>query len=791
MLKKSKKILSVFVVMLSVVFSATALAGCKKKKSTTDDDTPATPTAVTITAEMISLEYETVVFDGSDKNPTVTVKNGETDVATTEYTVSYSDCKNVGTATVTVAAAATSTAYTGSASKTFEITAAELPAIQPIDSVVDNGAAQVPAVYIEGLVPGTDYETSWEYKSFDAAEFSAYETLTFNAAGTYKVTATGEGNYSGTQTATYVIYKALPAFAAIESTDYDGSVQNPTITLAGVTAGVDYELSYRFKAYGSQTWVAFDGTEFINAGEYEITATGKGNYAGFKKVSYTIRPVSFGSVTIDMSATANYDGDSHIPTYSVEDLVEGEDYVVSWEYKSFIAGSEFAAYDDLTFVNAGEYKATVSGIGNCMGTATASYFIERTELPSLSATKAPYRFNGTKTTPVVTGNESAEYVVKYTKNEADKDNLQATSWVTFDATAEINAGVYYMRVFTEATANRVATVSPVATFEIYKDTMPGLSSIPASVVYDGTSKDPNIVIEKFGKPLTKGLNAYDTTCDYYIEWEYNGAAYVLDADPTKNFIEVGTYYAYLYANEVGNYEIESGARTSVFFSIVKADLADFIARVITPPTYTGEAFGFDIFTFKTTGNAYTISVQDGELVCSLGGTVKIYYSSTSTVMGVGEWNEYTATTVLNGGTQYFIYAEISGLAVYDDEYSMVQNFTVQKATASELSMTATDSEIEYTGSAIGNELFTFAANGYTVSYDTDGYVCSLGGTVTIYYTDSETPKVGGSGWTEYTGTEVLDDATNYYFYVTITGIDNYNDITSTMCYITVGTIVAD
>lgn len=50
----------------------------------------------------ITVTPDSYEYDGEEKKPTVTVKDGETIIPSTEYTVSYSDNKSVGTATVTI-----------------------------------------------------------------------------------------------------------------------------------------------------------------------------------------------------------------------------------------------------------------------------------------------------------------------------------------------------------------------------------------------------------------------------------------------------------------------------------------------------------------------------------------------------------------------------------------------------------------------------------------------------------------------------------------------------------------
>ena len=184
MLKKSKKALSIFMIMLSLVCSMGMLVGCKKKNNNSNSggETPTVETpsvqVLTLTAQMITLEYSTVEFSGNEKTPTVTVKNGETVIPSTEYTSTYKDNVNIGTATVTVEAKSDSTVIKGSAEKTFEITHAALPALLDLGYVYHDGHSHEPVVEqaIPSLRVGVDYEfVGWEYKANENAEYAALD----------------------------------------------------------------------------------------------------------------------------------------------------------------------------------------------------------------------------------------------------------------------------------------------------------------------------------------------------------------------------------------------------------------------------------------------------------------------------------------------------------------------------------------------------------------------------------------------------------------------------------------
>lgn len=69
----------------------------------------------------IILSQDSYKYDGTEKTPTVTVKDEDKIIPSTEYTVSYSDNKNAGTATVTISSKSGGN-YVVSGSKDFTIT---------------------------------------------------------------------------------------------------------------------------------------------------------------------------------------------------------------------------------------------------------------------------------------------------------------------------------------------------------------------------------------------------------------------------------------------------------------------------------------------------------------------------------------------------------------------------------------------------------------------------------------------------------------------------------------------
>ena len=97
----------------------------------------------TVSGPTITLSETSYVYDGQSKEPTVTVKDGEMIIPSSEYTVSYSNNTNAGTATVTITDKAGGN-YNVSGSVTFTISAADGSLTPPAGkaNLVYTGAAQ-------------------------------------------------------------------------------------------------------------------------------------------------------------------------------------------------------------------------------------------------------------------------------------------------------------------------------------------------------------------------------------------------------------------------------------------------------------------------------------------------------------------------------------------------------------------------------------------------------------------------------------------------------------------------
>lgn len=163
-------------------------------------------------------------YDGTAKEPTVTVKDGTTTIAASAYSVSYADNVNASAnAKVTVTIASTNANYAGTAEKTFTISPAELTKVTLKNSefiyIFSDITADVASVKAGELdVPEDGYTVSGNV---------AKET------GTHTVTVTGKGNFTGTATANFTIKEPKPTVdvEATEASDEEKAVEDVTMVM--------------------------------------------------------------------------------------------------------------------------------------------------------------------------------------------------------------------------------------------------------------------------------------------------------------------------------------------------------------------------------------------------------------------------------------------------------------------------------------------------------------------------------------------------------------------------------
>lgn len=137
-----------------------------------------------------------------------------------------------------------------------------------------NGKVQKPTVTVKDSAGNTIASSNYTVKYASGCK----------NAGTYKVTVTFKGNYSGTKTLTYKINpinvsKCKITLSATSYT-YNGSVKKPTVTVKDAN-GTKLTTSSYTVTYA---------TGRKNVGTYKVTVKMKGNYTGTKTLTFKINP---------------------------------------------------------------------------------------------------------------------------------------------------------------------------------------------------------------------------------------------------------------------------------------------------------------------------------------------------------------------------------------------------------------------------------------------------------------------------------------------------------------------
>lgn len=312
----------------------------------------------TVTTTLGTTSY---TYNGTARQPSVTVKNGSTTVSDSYYTVTYSNNTNAGTAYVVIMGQGN---YTGSVTKTFTINPQALTSSNSTitlgtTSYTYDGSAKTPTVssakFGSTTIPTNSYSIAYSNN--------------VNASTTATVSVTFSGNYSGTVNKTFTINPASLSSANItfglSSYPYSGVaiVPVPTVKLSNKTLAqnVDFTVAY---------------ANNINAGQGDVTVTGTGNYTGTATGNFTIdkRQVFISGISVankhyDGTATANIDTSK----LSLSGLVDADKNNKDKLWVTFATGTSF----DSSAV--GLRSVTISNL-TLTGTSAGNYEFEFDEI---------------------------------------------------------------------------------------------------------------------------------------------------------------------------------------------------------------------------------------------------------------------------------------------------------------------------------------------------------------------------------------------------------------------------
>ena len=311
-----------------------------------------------LTDSEIGCSIENQTYTGSQLKPDVflsyTVGNEtQTLVDGTDYSVTYTNNVNAGTATATITGKGN---FTGSFQKEFTIYPYDLNGVTATitKNPVYTGAEVIPTFSVKyntkNVAVGTDFEVTY--------------TDNINAGSNAKLvlTAVANGNYTGTKSITFTIEpKSITRVtAAIEQQTYCGSALSPEVAVKDgekiLVAGVDYAVVY---------------ADNVNAGTAKATLTGMGNYNETKEITFRIAKADMKSVSIAPIPTQYYVGGSPVKpklnvTIGETALVEGVDYEATYENNISVGTATITI------------KATASSL-NLSGSTSATFTIVQRE----------------------------------------------------------------------------------------------------------------------------------------------------------------------------------------------------------------------------------------------------------------------------------------------------------------------------------------------------------------------------------------------------------------------------
>ena len=417
-----------------------------------------------------------LTYTGNALEPApVVTYNSMTLNAGTDYTVSYADNTNAGTATLTITATALNNNYTGSASKTFNILKA--------DAAITNPTVKTGLVYTAEAQPllnaGTVQGGEMQY-SLDGTTY-APTVSTGTDAGTYTVyyKTVGDQNHKdvAAQTLTVSIAKADLTTMTLAENTFTYNKTQQTAEVATVSAGTIAVAAENYDVTGNAQ---------TNVGQYTATVTAKAtstNFKGSATAQWSIVEADAQIFTMELDPQSFvFTGEALQPTITVKDgndvLTLNTDYTLAFESN----------------VNAGTAKVTATGKGNYKNTQEATFTIQ----------KANAQLGTAPAALVLTYNRNAQNLVSAGAITAvgttDNSKLQySLDGVNFsdDIPTATEAGAYTVSYFVLGDANHNNTDTLTVACAIQKDqgTMAFLTA-----KYDLTYGDANFTngIDQFG-----------------------------------------------------------------------------------------------------------------------------------------------------------------------------------------------------------------------------------------------------------------------------------------------------
>lgn len=436
----------------------------------------------------------------------------------------------------------------------------------------------------------------WNGKKLVNKKDFTFDGTPYTAVGTYPVTVTGNGNYTGERKISFTIAKAVPASSLtvnkIADYNYTGQEIRPTVIVtyqkAVLQRGLEYTVSYE------------DNKEI---GTASVVVKGMGRFAGVKRVNFKIKApgaLKKAEVELVFNPGADVYTGKEIRPNQIKMAVQAEnngavetrvltenDYKVS--YKNNVEAGTAAAIFEGTGVYGGTLKKTfkiapcsLQDIPQDQITVQASY---------------PYMKGGSRQKPVIRFNgktlqEGADYTLSYKNNKRVGD----TAVVTIKGKGNFKGNI--TRTY-QVTARDISDMTVTAADKVYK---PAIKNYTTKVR----------VTDSDGRALAAGKD-YDAHIAYsYDESVVSASGETKEAGtPVAEYeiIPIGTKLRVTVTAIGQNFQ---GTATGTF-RVVQADVAK--AKVSVPTmTYTGKAIEPKQSEIAVTLNGIPLTTEDYKIV---------------------------------------------------------------------------------------------------------------------------------------------------------------------------------
>lgn len=303
------------------------------------------PKEIALSAENITLETDSYIYDGTAKKPGVTVNAGEITIPAEEYTVSYTDNIDAGTATVTITDKEGGNYMIGSASKTFKIisSASSLTNAPTGKNLTYNGSAQELLNKDGKTSTGTlVYSLSQDEATFKSTIPTGTDAKTYTVY--YRVK--GDDNHSDSEIGSVKVTIAPREVNAI-------SLSKSSYTYTGVEIKADVTVTWnKITVPGSEYTVSYSSNK--NVGTATVTVKDKegGNFTVSGSKTFTI---SKAPLTISANSYEIFEGDK-IPEFTVK-----YDGFVNKETEAVLTAKPILSCNATASSKPGDYTISVGG----------------------------------------------------------------------------------------------------------------------------------------------------------------------------------------------------------------------------------------------------------------------------------------------------------------------------------------------------------------------------------------------------------------------------------------------